>query len=350
MNGWMDEARLTQILDRFTSVNLLVLGDYFLDCYLTMDRSLSEISLETNLEAYQVVEMRKYPGAAGTVAGNLRSLDVNVTALGMCGDDGNGYDLRKKLAAIQINPDTLLRCPDRFTPTYNKPMMREPDGHEHEMNRMDVKNRLSLPEGVEQQIITKLRELLPQVDGVLVVDQVKERNCGVITDRVREEIQSLARSHPQKLFMVDSRDFAGLYTDVIIKTNLSEAVKATNYSADMPLSSDQIKACCRIIYGRTHRPIVITRGERGAIIYQGEPESLSEIPTYQVSGPIDIVGAGDSVSASTGAALCAGASLEEAVFVGNLTASLIIQQIGVTGTTTRARILERYQEFIGQLD
>jgi bifunctional ADP-heptose synthase (sugar kinase/adenylyltransferase) len=54
------------------------------------------------------------------------------------------------------------------------------------------------------------------------------------------------------------------------------------------------------------------------------------------------VGAGDSVNASVGAALCAGASLKEAGILGNLAASVVIQQIGTTGTATPRQILEQF--------
>ena len=67
-----------------------------------------------------------------------------------------------------------------------------------------------------------------------------------------------------------------------------------------------------------------------------------EVPTICIPGPIDVVGAGDSVMASLTAALCAGASLREAALIGNVTASLTVQQIGMTGTATRDEVLERF--------
>src|SRR5262249_41460253 len=79
--GLMDRARLQSLLDAFPRHTVLVVGDFFLDKYLDIDAALSEPSLETGLEAYQVVGVRTYPGAAGTVANNLRALEVNVVAL-----------------------------------------------------------------------------------------------------------------------------------------------------------------------------------------------------------------------------------------------------------------------------
>ena len=68
------------------------------------------------------------------------------------------------------------------------------------------------------------------------------------------------------------------------------------------------------------------------------------IPGIPIAGPTDIVGAGDSVMASAGAALSVGATLIEAAIIGNLTASIIIQQIGTTGIATRQQIKTRFDE------
>ena len=64
----MNRDRLDALLDRLPAVRVLVVGDFFLDKYLIIDHQLAEVSLETGLEAHQVVEMRTSPGAAGTVA------------------------------------------------------------------------------------------------------------------------------------------------------------------------------------------------------------------------------------------------------------------------------------------
>ena len=44
------------------------------------------------------------------------------------------------------------------------------------------------------------------------------------------------------------------------------------------------------------------------------------------------------------AGLCAGGTLAESALVGNLAASLTIQQLGETGTATPAQILARFEE------
>ena len=51
--------------------------------------------------------------------------------------------------------------------------------------------------------------------------------------------------------------------------------------------------------------------------------------------------AGDSAGAGIVSALCAGASTVEASAVGNLAASITVQQLGTTGTASPEQVLER---------
>ena len=68
-----------------------------------------------------------------------------------------------------------------------------------------------------------------------------------------------------------------------------------------------------------------------------------------MTGPTDIVGAGDSTSAGSAGAVMAGATYEQAAAFGNLVASVTIQQLGVTGTATPQQVRERWGQVRGQL-
>ncbi|MDR0402416.1 MAG: PfkB family carbohydrate kinase, partial [Treponema sp.] len=67
-----------------------------------------------------------------------------------------------------------------------------------------------------------------------------------------------------------------------------------------------------------------------------------------VSGPVDIVGAGDACTSGIVSALCCGAGPEEAAFMGNLCSSITIQVIGTTGTASREQLRRRYGEISGE--
>src|SRR5438445_13144562 len=99
----LTEAAFRQILEGIPSLTVAVLGDLFLDRYLDIDAALTEPSLETGLDAYQVVRVRPSPGAAGTVINNLVALGVGeVCVFAVIGDDGEGYELGQCLRRLGV--------------------------------------------------------------------------------------------------------------------------------------------------------------------------------------------------------------------------------------------------------
>ncbi len=339
----MDERRLRALLDRLPDLRILVVGDYFLDRYLIIDPSLAEISLETGRTAHQVVAIRNSPGAAGTVTNNLRALGVQTSALGIIGQDGMGYELLRALEGNGVDIAAMIQSPERLTPTYTKPMERAPDGTERETERQDIKNRSATPMPLQHRLVETLYQLAPRMDGIIVADQVPETDCGTITAAVREALTSLAVSLPEKPIAVDSRARIGAFDGVILKPNEREAWMAVHGRPPQePPTLNDSAACGVALQRRTGRPVFVTVGDRGVLVI--DEGQVTHVPAPPVTGPVDVVGAGDSAMAAIVTALSAGASPVEAAEVANLVASITIQQLGTTGTATREQVLERFLE------
>jgi bifunctional ADP-heptose synthase (sugar kinase/adenylyltransferase) len=336
----MDAQRLDKILATFPRVSVALVGDFFLDKYLEIDPARTEISLETGLEARQIVRIRCYPGAAGTVLNNLVALGVgHLFPIGFTGADGEGFDLRRGLRQPGVDLSDLLETTDRMTPTYTKPLLVETGKPPREIERLDIKNRSPLPRPLEDEIIARMERRVEACDGLIVADQVEEANCGVVTDRVRDKIAQLGERWPGKVFFADSRKRIGLFRRVIVKPNRIEGVRSLGHGDD----TAPPELIARRIAQRTARPACITLGAQGVLAFDGREDY--HIPGYISEGPIDIVGAGDSLTAGMVSALCAGATLAEAALVGNLVASITIQQIGVTGTASPDQVRARFFEY-----
>src|SRR5439155_135329 len=152
------EPVLEKILTNLPRLRIAVVGDLFLDRYLDLDATLTEPSLETGLDAYQVTRIRSYPGAAGTVINNLAALGVGaIVPIAVIGDDGEGYELRQALARMPaVRQEHVYARPERHTPTYIKPMLCESGQPQRELNRLDIKNRTMLPKDAEEMILIAL--------------------------------------------------------------------------------------------------------------------------------------------------------------------------------------------------
>ena len=315
-----------------------LLGDLFLDRYLDIDPSRDEPSVETGLTAYQVTGVRSYPGALGTVMNNLVALGVGrIVPIAAIGDDGEGYELRQALNRMRgVDVGGVLAAPGRRTPTYTKPMYGT-----KELNRLDIKNRTPTPDAVQDTIIDLLNETWPKLDALLVLDQVSEEDCGVVTKRVRERLAELGAKEPAKFVLADSRERIGLFRNVCIKPNEKELKSGWEMDGSVPPKEPYDAGWIKVIPA-TARTTFFTRGSLGIELIQGN--SAKHIPAYPVSGPIDICGAGDSCSAGIASAMVSGATHEQAAAFGNLVASITIQQIGVTGTATPDQVRSRWRE------
>jgi rfaE bifunctional protein kinase chain/domain len=338
----MTRERLDEILSGFGTARVAVLGDFFLDKYLEIDPALGEISLETGLEARQVVAVRCQPGGAANVAANLCALGVGVViCAGFIGDDGDGFELTRALRAIGADTNHLIARPDRRTPTYCKPILRPPDGRVRELERLDTKNRTPVPPALESELIATIRALAPDVTAVMVQDQVQEPECGVVTNRMREALAELVRSYPSLLAVVDSRTRVGLFRGLIAKCNDQEACAAVHPETPQHRGPEAIP-CAAALSARLGAPVFLTMGSAGMAVVT--PDRAQRVPAIRVEGPLDIVGAGDSAASGIISALCAGAALDEAAVIGNTVASITIQQLGTTGAASQQQLRQRFIE------
>jgi bifunctional ADP-heptose synthase (sugar kinase/adenylyltransferase) len=332
---------IEQVLARAPSLTVGVLGDLFLDRYLDIDAALTEPSLETGLDAYQVARVRSVPGAAGTVLNNLAALGVGrILPVAIVGNDGEGHELRQALGALGVvDTSHVYNWEGRRTPTYTKPMLCEAGKPPRELNRLDIKNRSRTPPAAEDLLLRGLAEIWPQVDALLVLDQVSEEDCGVVTARVRQALAERASADRGKFVLGDSRERISQFHGIAIKPNRRECLLAA-YGKE----EGDGKLAARSLAARTGRAVFCTMGEEGILIADPAAGDEVAVPGYPVRGPIDIVGAGDSTSAGIACAAAAGLTLPQAAAFGSLVASITIRQIGTTGTASPEQVRQRWRE------
>jgi rfaE bifunctional protein kinase chain/domain len=330
----MNEQRFQEITSRYPKLRLAVLGDFCLDRYLEIDPAKSETSIETGLEVFNVVNVRNQPGAAGTILNNLVALDVGLLhPIGFCGEDGEGFELLAALKALRgVDLGHFLQTHRRRTFTYCKPLVIEPNRPPRELNRLDSKNWLPTPDAVSASIAASFEAAASFADGIVLMDQVDLPETGVVTSTVLKAVREKALADPRYLLIADSRRGLKDFPPVCLKMNERELAALTGAPVN---SVEEIKVAAVSLARRQARPVFITLAERG--IVGAEPADLVEhVPAFLVRGEIDVVGAGDAVTANLMAALAAGATLREALLLAMAAASIVIHQLGTTGTATVA--------------
>lgn len=315
---------IQKILSRIPQVRAAIIGDICLDIYWQADMQLSHLSRETPHHNLPIVAERMSPGGGGNVAANMAALKpATVYTLGVMGDDWRGMMLEKLLEETGINTSHMIKTPGRFTDTYCKPMRGGISHVVYEDPRLDFTNYQPIPPAAEAALIAGLKAVAGKIDILCISDQLP---YSAITDNVRATILDLAA---QGLPIVaDSRERIHRYHTGIIKPNEVEGMAASG--------KDNFKEAA-LALAQQGRDVIMTIGDQGA--YYASQGQLTHIPATKITGPIDIVGAGDSFLSAFSLSLAAGATPVEAATIANLASAVTIQKIGTTGTATAEEIL-----------
>ena len=319
----MTPSRFQDIATRYPALRIAVVGDFCLDRYLEIDPAFQEISIETGLPVYNVTNVRSQPGAAGTILNNLVALGIGeIYPVGFCGEDGEGFHLRRALQARQgVRLDYFIETDLRHTFTYCKPLVMEPGKAPVELSRLDTKNWTPTPALLQGRIIDSVARLATKVDAMILMDQVDLPETGVVTAKLLEAIGVLVEELPELLILADSRRGLRGYPPVCLKMNAAELAALTGAHRD--LSLEEIKHTAAALARQHQRNVFVTLAERGIIGVSPHSEP-THVPALPVRGEIDIVGAGDAVTANLTAALAAGAIVQEAVAIANIAATLAV--------------------------
>ena len=100
----------------------------------------------------------------------------------MVGDDGDGWEMLKKLQGRRVDTSNVIISDRIVTPAYIKPLFPK------EGNRFDIKNFSPTPDDLQDELIRRIESALQRSDALLLLDQVCESNTGVLTARVRDAI------------------------------------------------------------------------------------------------------------------------------------------------------------------
>ena len=331
-------SRLAALGARFSELKIVVVGDYCLDRYFDIDPARAEISIETGLVVHNVTGVRCQPGGAGTIINNLSALGIGeIRVVGFCGEDGEGWELRNALAKVRgAELSGFITTRGRQTFTYSKPLVRHEGRPPEELSRLDMKNWTPTPPEVRHALHAALTKAVQGADALIVLEQVDLPEVGAIDPAWLAPDGILAAAAKRMPVLADSRRGLSGWPAVIFKMNAAELAKL---SVQPEGSSIPVKEAVAAMVKRNGQPVFVTLSENG-IVGGALDGTVYHVASLPVRGPIDIVGAGDSVTANLTAGLAAGASMPEAMSQAMIAASVVIHQLGTTGTANVQQIEE----------
>ena len=324
----MDKAKLLQSLPKLAGRRILVVGDIFLDEYISGQAT--RLSREAPIPVLEFTGRRYLPGGAANPANNIVALGSWAEQVGVIGQDEAGQTLLAKLKEAGIGTEGVVTDPSRPTTTKTRIVAQGSLRFPQQLARIDRLDRRPLDEDVEREVIARLTALAPQADAILVSDY----RTGLVTPAVVGACLELAKEH-HKLITVDSQGglhkFKGFH---LIKCNHREAEAVLG----RPLRSEEEfrGALEQFLEELSARAILITRGPEGmSLLGRGQP--YAHIPAANVSEVFDVTGAGDTVIAVATLALAAGLDLLPAAHLANYAAGLVVRKLG-NATATREEL------------
>jgi len=306
------KSRFSAWRDRVARTRVLVVGDVMLDRYWFGD--VDRISPEAPVPVVKIARTEERPGGAANVARNTAALGARTTLLSATGDDEAGAALERLLAADGVQTSFHR---DPVLPTTVKLRVI---GRQQQLLRIDFETAPS-----HEVLATKLADydrLLADADLVILSDYGKGGLAHIATMIERARAAG-------KPVLVDPKgdDWARYRGATVITPNRAEFRQVVGRWADareMAIKAQALRA--ELEAGA----LLVTRSEEGMSLYTAE--GTEDIPAV-AREVYDVSGAGDTVIATLGVLLGAGADLSSTVRIANEAAGVVVGKLGTAVVT-----------------
>ncbi len=297
-------------LPAFDRASVLVVGDVMLDRY--WYGPTSRISPEAPVPVVKVDAIEERPGGAANVAMNIAALGAASQLIGLTGEDDAARVLSETLKNVNVRCDFVAV---KTHPTITKLRV---------LSRNQQLLRLDFEEGFEQvdpePIHQRLRQSLAAAGALVLSDYAKGALASVQT------MIRLAREAKVPV-LIDPKgtDFERYRGATLLTPNLSEFEAVVGKCKN---EEEIVSRGMQLVADYELSALLVTRSENGMTLLQPGKAPL-HLPT-QAQEVFDVTGAGDTVIGVLAATLAAGDSLEDACFMANAAAGVVVGKLGTS--------------------
>ena len=314
------QERLNVILDRFSNVRILCVGDIMLDRFI--QGKVERISPEAPVPVFQFVQEKQMLGGAGNVVANLHALGCKTFFVGMVGKDECGSEIGSLLKSL--DSDFYLQESD-LRPTIIKTRFIAGNNH---ILRFDKEKNVPLTFDEEQNLLSELQGEIKKADIVLLSDYAK----GVLSEAVIKGIINACQKEGRKTLIdpkgADYSKYAGAF---LIKPNRKELELASGCVLDSS-ADDFLKkvsdAAYQVLNKFSIQNMIVTLSEKGMLYVPQDPSKEQIYLSTYAREVFDVSGAGDTSLATLGAALAAGADIRDAMELANTASGIVVGKLG----------------------
>lgn len=300
-------------LPAFSQADVLVIGDVMLDRY--WSGPTNRISPEAPVPVVNINGIEERPGGAANVAMNIASLGAKAHIIGLTGIDEAAQILANKLESAKVKCH-FVALPTHPTITKLRILSRH-----QQLLRLDFEEPFH---GVPTTpIIKKMVDILPTTGALILSDYAK----GAL-EAVQTMIKQARQYNVPVLIDPKGTDFQRYIGATLLTPNLSEFEAVVG---KCECEDDIVQRGQQLILDLDLKALLVTRSEQGMTLLQRDKPAL-HMPT-QAQEVYDVTGAGDTVIAILAAALASGTVLEDACFLANAGAGVVVGKLGTSMVT-----------------
>jgi D-glycero-beta-D-manno-heptose-7-phosphate kinase len=297
---------------------ILVIGDLGVDKYTFGE--VKRISPEAPVPVLEVQKEWNKLGLAANVSDNLKSLEVPSTLCGVIGDDARASLVEHLLEERGLKTWGLLRDPSRHT-TYKERVTTATQ----QICRIDYETKDTISDDISRRLSSRIEEFSANHSGVIIEDYGK----GLFSEGLCQRIIKDFKAKDLLVAVDPSRSTPPLWYKgaTLLKPNRLEShmmVEALGYFKERNLE----KIAEILVDKLSLDKIIITLGADGMAMLDTKLNGLLKIIPTAANEVFDVSGAGDTAIAAISSALLSGASLEEAAWIGNCAAGVVVKKRG----------------------
>ncbi|XCN72758.1 MAG: D-glycero-beta-D-manno-heptose-7-phosphate kinase [Candidatus Electrothrix aestuarii] len=318
-------SKMKAQVERFSDTRILVVGDVILDQFIW--GTVSRISPEAPVPVVNVTREELLLGGSANVLRNIISLGGSCALCGIIGDDPMGDELLRLMKKVAAPVGGLIKG-ERPTTIKTRVVAQGQQVVRYDREKIGAPSQRTL-----ESMLRYLDKHLAEFDAVIVSDYAK----GVVNEELMTHLHRLLK---------DVRLSTGKALPLIVDPkpeNLHRFIGATiitpnNFEASR-ISGMDIRDEDTLLAAARHirediacEAVLITRGEAGMALLEGDNETLVTIPTM-AQEVFDVTGAGDTVAATLALGLAAGCSMTDAAVLANHAAGIVVGKVGTASVS-----------------
>ena len=322
------KERLLNLVYGFSSRRLLIVGDLIADEFIYGE--VARVSREAPVLILKYDATEILPGGAGNAANNVAALSGGARLAGLVGADPEGARL---LGSFErgVDRSAVVKSKGYRTPVKTRILAGGVHAARQQVVRIDREADWPVDRAVSDAFARKVVALTESCDGVLLSDY----GSGLVTPALARALQRTVAKRSRRRaipVLVDSRyrllDYRGLTTCTPNESEVEQVLGIRISNDDPAKEGAALERAGRLLLKKTRmNGVLVTRGSRGMALFEPKQPTV-HIPIFGSGEVADVTGAGDTVIATFGLALAAGASLYEAARLSNYAGGLVVKKRG----------------------